>query len=601
MPLESFEIKNEKVIELAKCDKIPKLMIIAGANGVGKSTLLHILKTRPAIRKGTGELRYIPPHRDWRTLQVPTRSLLSQRRSYAQTLTVESIPGLPDIRIESGGRAPTTSDESTKLIKFSLGQLEMQRGTALANSIDEGLDTKELGKREKFFKPLIDLTRTLLPHLEFHKVVLGEDKIDCFWKRAKTYDFSNDEFDQVEIDELSSGEKAILILFFPFIEFQLEQNLKKIKGNDLDESKIDIVVFIDEPELHIHPVLQSKMLNYLRDKTKDGVQFIIATQSSTILDDATSEELFLLTQRKEPDEDDRNQLIRLTTDDEKLEALKALCGDIHAVTSGKSLICVEGELPEDKEAKITDKRILEILCPEMAGNLILPLGGKYSVLEGARRIRETLPKGIPGLRVFSLIDGDRDDSNNDPTSFKLPVCSIENFLLDPESIMQVLDPYREHSPFENIEKLNEILQKIVSELTDDEKRIRISEKLGVIRISFSGTDLASIIKSHEEGIVRVKNFLPESEELKKIINDASKEVEKIISEGQSLKRFRGKKILKKLYNEYIKNLGFSYNVFTYNLAKTISEKSQLINELCDMIKKMNELKNKKIEKDSKEK
>lgn len=601
MPLESFEIRDEKSIELAKCDKIPNIMIIAGPNGVGKSTLLHVLKTKPAARKGTGELRYIPPHRDWRVLGVPTRSLYSQRRSFSKTLSEESIPSLPDIRIESSERTPISSDESTKLIKFSLGQLEMQRKNALGDSFDEGLHTAELGKREHFFKPLIELTRVLLPHLEFSKVELGPDRTDCFWKRAKGYDFSRGEFDQVEIDHLSSGEKSILILFFPFIEFQLEQNLEKIKGKNIDESKLDIVVFIDEPELHIHPVLQSRMLNYLRNRTKNGVQFIIATQSPTILDDATFQELFLLTERKEPEEEERNQLIQVTSDDEKLNALRILCGDTYAFTSGKSLICIEGELPEDKEAKITDKRIFEILCPEMSQNLILPLGGKNSVIEGARRIKETLPKGLPGLRVFSLIDGDRDDTVDDETSFKLPVCSIENFLLDPESIMKVLEPYKEHSPFENIDQLKKIFQKIVSDLKDDEKRIRISEKLGTIRISFSGTDIDSIIRNHEDNVKKVRESLPESAKLKVIIDGVTKEVEEIISKEQGLKRFRGKKILKILYDEHIKKLGFSYQIFTYDLAKIISEKPEIIEELCGMIKKMNELKNKvKKEKISKE-
>ena len=38
--IESFKVVDEKIIKLAECTKVPRLMIIAGSNGSGKSTLL---------------------------------------------------------------------------------------------------------------------------------------------------------------------------------------------------------------------------------------------------------------------------------------------------------------------------------------------------------------------------------------------------------------------------------------------------------------------------------------------------------------------------------------------------------------------------------
>jgi len=40
MPLLSFRIGPEKALRLAEADPVPRVMIIAGPNGVGKSTLL---------------------------------------------------------------------------------------------------------------------------------------------------------------------------------------------------------------------------------------------------------------------------------------------------------------------------------------------------------------------------------------------------------------------------------------------------------------------------------------------------------------------------------------------------------------------------------
>jgi AAA15 family ATPase/GTPase len=45
MRIPSFQIPSQRSIALARCDNVPSLMVIAGPNGVGKSTLLNALRT----------------------------------------------------------------------------------------------------------------------------------------------------------------------------------------------------------------------------------------------------------------------------------------------------------------------------------------------------------------------------------------------------------------------------------------------------------------------------------------------------------------------------------------------------------------------------
>jgi hypothetical protein len=40
----TFKITDQKTIKLAECDSVPRIMIIFGQNGIGKSTLLHAVK-----------------------------------------------------------------------------------------------------------------------------------------------------------------------------------------------------------------------------------------------------------------------------------------------------------------------------------------------------------------------------------------------------------------------------------------------------------------------------------------------------------------------------------------------------------------------------
>ena len=42
--ISTFKITDQKAIKRAECVYVPKIMIIKGQNGVGKSTLLYALK-----------------------------------------------------------------------------------------------------------------------------------------------------------------------------------------------------------------------------------------------------------------------------------------------------------------------------------------------------------------------------------------------------------------------------------------------------------------------------------------------------------------------------------------------------------------------------
>jgi AAA15 family ATPase/GTPase len=44
MKLSSVKITAQKAIKLAECVRVPKIIIIFGQNGVGKSTLLYAVK-----------------------------------------------------------------------------------------------------------------------------------------------------------------------------------------------------------------------------------------------------------------------------------------------------------------------------------------------------------------------------------------------------------------------------------------------------------------------------------------------------------------------------------------------------------------------------
>ncbi len=60
MPIQSFKVTDVKIIQKVFCESVPKLMIIAGPNGVGKSTLLYELRKLSGDKvKGSGKILYV--------------------------------------------------------------------------------------------------------------------------------------------------------------------------------------------------------------------------------------------------------------------------------------------------------------------------------------------------------------------------------------------------------------------------------------------------------------------------------------------------------------------------------------------------------------
>jgi predicted ATP-dependent endonuclease of OLD family len=99
---------------------------------------------------------------------------------------------------------------------------------------------------------------------------------------------------QIYIDKLSRGEIEVISQFLPLVEHQI---LRKLAQQSDGSSFQDIAVLMDMPGLYLQPQLQSKLLEYFRSivrEENENIQFIIVTSSSTLIDTATIEELFML-------------------------------------------------------------------------------------------------------------------------------------------------------------------------------------------------------------------------------------------------------------------------------------------------------------------
>ena len=95
--------------------------------------------------------------------------------------------------------------------------------------------------------------------------------------------------------------------FIPLSSIVFVVFLDELKGETPGLQSETICVLIDEPELHLHPNLQARILDYFRTlSVRENAQFVISTHSPTIVEYSNSEELYLLRPRDMVGDDEKS-------------------------------------------------------------------------------------------------------------------------------------------------------------------------------------------------------------------------------------------------------------------------------------------------------
>jgi len=428
------------------------------------------------------------------------------------------------------------------------------------------LNTREL---PRIYEPLEELTRTFLPHLAFRKIDFeNEEIVRCVFVRTDVPGV-----DEVELDDLSSGEKSILLLFLPLIEDEIVSRLRALGGDGVTEPAQEERLFlIDEVEQHLHPELQARLLGYLRDKAARGqVQFIVTTHSPTLVDQASDSELFMLDFARA---DGRNQLRRVASTSQRLEAIRALTGSTYVVTTGRSIVFVEGEL-EDESKGPTDAGVLQILHPSASKFTFVPIGGKGNVQRVVPALRTQLREEDYGIKVFGLVDGDREGANADGV-VAWSVASIENLLLlNTQAIATCASGLLGRDVGED--EILRLLREVAEAERDEEIRLRVMEAIGARTIRIKALTVEELSLQLEEARKSLNIGLDQRE---KIVQDTTDYITTAMADGTFVRKFRGKKLLRGLYQRLgLPAKQVAYTDFVYSLARVAAGTEQVEAEL----------------------
>ena len=179
------------------------------------------------------------------------------------------------------------------------------------------------------------------------------------------------------IESLSSGESEV---FRIVIDIVLRQPSHSI-------------VFFDEPDLHLHPELLSRLIATLQGIGESN-QFILATHSAELISSSLDESVIFLTP---PKDDDSNQAVQIEPTGDVAEALHQLGQSVGIVSLGKKIVLIEGT-----DASLDKKTYGQIVKDKFPELVLLPSGSKNTLSSFDTIVSQVLERSLWGIRFFHV-------------------------------------------------------------------------------------------------------------------------------------------------------------------------------------------------------
>ena len=291
MKIKNLYIENEKRLKNLNINfenngKILDVVVLAGINGMGKTTVLEVIsdyfeniernlknKNKIDIKFESGEknLDNLVANRETKVIYVPA--------------TVEFSNNL--------WNDDSFLELSKEKLSYTIGTYKFRSipdyiRSKIMNKVTEGIDKSSQQIMEEVFSEINEIFQVLDENIDIKLV--GMSKASSLEEILPI--FKNSSGDTFDINSLSSGEKQLFL------------RTLAIKTMEPQNS----IILIDEPELSLHPRWQQRIVDVYRKIGKNN-QIIIATHSPHILGSVRKENIMLL------DKDDEGKIVVRTGDE----------------------------------------------------------------------------------------------------------------------------------------------------------------------------------------------------------------------------------------------------------------------------------------------
>lgn len=602
MRITAFRIENFRNLKLAECSVPPDFMVICGGNGCGKSALLNALMTAKEYAGAYGNfefdsravsadadealislgLQFNEAEREFVKRQFGTecneadeivikikkggqggaekrskavRQLLSwYSKSYLGSPGffdyIDAYRPVPKTQLSSWD-ASFLSDERAKGTLSATGTAKFQNTKAyLAGLVMQDIQVAQASHRAG----KVEFADSLAPIREFFNNFFAPMKfVDVLIHKSPFQYIIETPRGVIDLDDLSAGEKEVLNTFIRF--HQLNPR--------------DAIILFDEADAHLHPDLERRYLQVLRDIGR-GNQLWLTSHSPEMMIAAGSESLY--TVLKEPPANNGNQFVRVTSSEQLHSALSELMGTRGLVSFNQRIIFIEGE------ESSADREVYEKLYPPGVYNVtFVPAGNSATVRKTAERVNDLLSSSIEFQHYYSIVDGDIDRALPAPIPsgstrlFQLPVYHVENFILSDEAILSAMkDMLASKCPYGSEADVEAELKQIILSPTHIKPYAKAMQDARLAKAAKEAWD--AVFQRQIQGTATIATFMQTEA-------DALTVMQESLTDGTWRDKCKGREVLKGLCSRHGLNYGHFRNLVISKLTAPPPGLASIINQI----------------------
>jgi predicted ATPase len=605
MRIKSISLTDYNPIKYFRIDNLGNTIVIAGANGSGKTRLkeaivaalqgnaimdITIEATRPEeedakyfggpvleLKKGVGNnvlTNYINSRQYGSGRYVGSLVQIDSNRSI-QTLKynpVNWLGGDPD-DVDSVGTFYFNpfSNRWQDFVNY-IHQKSAARDKKLAEEMKANPDKNGREILEKYPDPFEKYKKI------FEETLPGKRLLDIDPAKPREFRY-NDSFGQdLSFSSLSSGEQEVIKVLFDVARKEIRHS----------------IIIVDEPELHLHPTLTFRLIESLKSIGEHTNQFIFLTHSSDLITTyySTGDVYFI-----DSKQDGSNQANRLSDLIEMHQDIIPLIGqNLGLFAVGKKLVFVEGE--ESSIDRLAYQKIAHYINPEIR---VIPAGSVFNIMT-LNNVEEQIRNTIFGIDMYMIRDRDGLDDKQIESLEKngrircLKRRHIENYFLDEEIIFAVAETLyiTRINPSLNIDSIRDGIKRIADDsLTlnickNTKEYLSLNHFLKAPSVkNIEGKDLENVKQELamviSENVTELATNL-QKETIQKWINDEETKLRNSLSNGKWTSIFQGKYIFKKLCSDILRQDEIRVRHAYIDIA--LEKKPSAIQEIIDIFADM---------------
>ncbi|GAB5464666.1 MAG: hypothetical protein Kapaf2KO_01020 [Candidatus Kapaibacteriales bacterium] len=447
MKIKSLKIEDYKPIKKIELDNLGDVVIIAGANGAGKTRLkeaiVATIQNNPlmeieieATRKGEADTKYFGAEKimlEYNTLNRKFVNYINTRK-YGQGKYVGSL-----VQIDSKRNLETIQYNKISFQVSDPDDTETPPTWGYGRFIDRWRDfmnyihLKVAAHNNKIAQEVLsnsnmkgdDILKKYPRPLEKYKKIFretlpGKELLDINPAHAREFQYKDSGEQSLAFSTLSSGEQEVIKILFD------------VARKDIRHS----VFIIDEPELHLHPTLTFKLIESLKSIGEHTNQFIFLTHSADLISTYyTTGNVFFI----DSNQSGTNQAHRLSDLNTSHHELVQLIGEnLGLFAVGKKIVFAEGE--SSSIDRLTYYKIAQTVDSEIKVSSI----GSVINIGTLKAVEEQIRQSIFGVNMFMIRDRDGlrqdqiDSLEANGRLFCLKRRHIENYFLDEDTLRKVV-------------------------------------------------------------------------------------------------------------------------------------------------------------------